>query len=305
MARKRRFISGAIEREGALTRKAKRAGMSVLQYARRHEHDTGPRGSTALRTGQQARFYLYVLRPASEARRNPSQRFLVNHPGSTRDSKGGHMAKRRTPPRYKSGPKKGQFMSKRARAAHRRNPTRKAAAKSNPRKRRRSTARRRSSPRRRRSYRRNPVRGISVKRAVKTLMSGTVAAGQMLVGKAAVRSVPDLLGLPKEGNIGLAVQAATALVVGFVADMMLGKDAGTAITAGGLSAPLETLIVAYKVPWLSDALSPTTAQAGVGAYVSPLALAPGRPALVNPGRTVAPIRRGLGRYATGTAMAHA
>jgi hypothetical protein len=48
------------------------------------------------------------------------------------------MAKRRMPPRYKSGPKKGQFMSKRARAArHRRhNPEVAAPAATNPRRRR-------------------------------------------------------------------------------------------------------------------------------------------------------------------------
>lgn len=43
-------IKKAIKRPGALTRKAKEAGMSNEEYARKHRHDKG-------RTGQQARFY--------------------------------------------------------------------------------------------------------------------------------------------------------------------------------------------------------------------------------------------------------
>lgn len=52
---KKKFIQKAIKRPGALTRKARAAGMSVLEFARRHQHDSGL-------TGQQARFYLHVLR---------------------------------------------------------------------------------------------------------------------------------------------------------------------------------------------------------------------------------------------------
>lgn len=100
-----------------------------------------------------------------------------------------------------------------------------------------------------------------------TLTSGAIEAGQVLFGKALVRSVPDLAGLPKEGNVGLAVQAAVALVGGILADMFLSKDASRAILAGGLTAPLETVIVAYKVPWLSGALSPVTQTSTLSAYV--------------------------------------
>lgn len=60
--RKRKFIASAIKRPGALTRKAKAAGMSVAEFARAHAKDPGL-------TGQQARFYLNVLRPASRKRR--------------------------------------------------------------------------------------------------------------------------------------------------------------------------------------------------------------------------------------------
>ncbi len=53
-----KLIARAIKRPGALTRKAKAAGLSVHEYARQHQHDKGL-------TGRQARFYLKVLRPAS------------------------------------------------------------------------------------------------------------------------------------------------------------------------------------------------------------------------------------------------
>ena len=49
---KKKFnISSAIKRPGALTRKAKAAGMSVQEYARKHKKDKGL-------TGKQSRFAL-------------------------------------------------------------------------------------------------------------------------------------------------------------------------------------------------------------------------------------------------------
>ena len=47
----KKWISGAIKHPGALTRKAKAAGMSTMAYARKHEHDPGI-------TGRQARLAL-------------------------------------------------------------------------------------------------------------------------------------------------------------------------------------------------------------------------------------------------------
>jgi hypothetical protein len=185
------------------------------------------------------------------------------------------MAKR-TRPRYKSGPKKGQFMSDRAIAASkggrkrtrrkattRRNPGRSVAVrKSNPpRRKRRSPAK---VARRRPVTRRNPPkRRLDI---IGSLMDGGIEAVQILVGKAAARSIPDLIRAPKEGNVGLAVQAATALVVGWGASMFLSPNAARAMLAGGLTAPIETLVVAYRVPWLSNALAPVTAANNVGAY---------------------------------------
>lgn len=47
----RKWIAGAIKRPGALTRKAKAAGMSPMAYARKMRHAAG-------RTGRQARLAL-------------------------------------------------------------------------------------------------------------------------------------------------------------------------------------------------------------------------------------------------------
>lgn len=44
----KKWISGAIEHKGALTKKAKSAGESPMTYAREHEHSKG-------KTGKQAR----------------------------------------------------------------------------------------------------------------------------------------------------------------------------------------------------------------------------------------------------------
>lgn len=55
------FITGAIKRPGALTRKAKAAGLSTGAFARKHEHDKGL-------TGQQARF-ANVLRTIGHGRK--------------------------------------------------------------------------------------------------------------------------------------------------------------------------------------------------------------------------------------------
>lgn len=48
---KRNFIAGAIKHPGALTRSAKKAGMSPMSYARAHKGDSGT-------TGRRSRFAL-------------------------------------------------------------------------------------------------------------------------------------------------------------------------------------------------------------------------------------------------------
>jgi len=48
-------VDKAIKRPGALSAKAKRAGMTTNQYANKHKSDKGL-------TGSQARFYLNILK---------------------------------------------------------------------------------------------------------------------------------------------------------------------------------------------------------------------------------------------------
>jgi len=55
-------IKHDIKRPGALTAKAKAAGQSVQQFAMHHMHDGD-------KTGQQARYYINVLRPAAKAKK--------------------------------------------------------------------------------------------------------------------------------------------------------------------------------------------------------------------------------------------
>lgn len=50
----KKFIQGAIKRPGALTAKAKEAGMSVAEFAAAHRHDKGL-------TGSQSRFYFTLM----------------------------------------------------------------------------------------------------------------------------------------------------------------------------------------------------------------------------------------------------
>lgn len=47
VAEKKKWIQGAIRHPGAMTRAAKRAGMSNSEYERKHEHDSGTAGKRA------------------------------------------------------------------------------------------------------------------------------------------------------------------------------------------------------------------------------------------------------------------
>lgn len=152
---------------------------------------------------------------------------------------------RRTPPRDS----KGRFIKK-----------------SSARRRTRRNAPKRKAPKRKAPARRSYAKNPRTPDVVTMLMDGSIAASQVLVGKAVARSVPQMANLPKEGNVGLAVQAGVALATGYVASMFLSRGAAAALMAGGLSAPIETLIVANNVPFLSEALSPATVQASVNGY---------------------------------------
>ncbi len=51
---KKKWIKGAIKHPGALSKKAKGAGMSTKQYAQKHKGDTG-------KTGAQARLAIVLM----------------------------------------------------------------------------------------------------------------------------------------------------------------------------------------------------------------------------------------------------
>ena len=53
-----KWMQGAVKRPGALRRMARAAGMTTLEFARKHAHDSGPRGSGRARLGEEARFAL-------------------------------------------------------------------------------------------------------------------------------------------------------------------------------------------------------------------------------------------------------
>jgi len=138
---------------------------------------------------------------------------------------------------------------------------------SNPRKRRRATSSRARTTTRRRTYRRR--RNPPKVKILGQLMDGVKDAGGIIIGKAAARAIPTMTNLPKQGALGLAVQAGVALAAGIAAHRFVGRDFGRMVLAGGLTAPLETAIVANNVPLLGPALSPATGATQVGLYSLP------------------------------------
>lgn len=81
--------------------------------------------------------------------------------------------------------------------------------------------------------------------------------------------------------MGLAIQGGLALMIGLFGSRFLPRNAGKMLMAGALSAPVETAIVSWDVPFLADALSPATAAAQVGAYygMNAYVYEPGAPSL--------------------------
>lgn len=106
---------------------------------------------------------------------------------------------------------------------------------------------------RKRTYRRNQPRQL--RGIVRQLTEGAVGAFQVLSGKALARVVPEMVGMPKEGPTGLAIQGAVAIFAGMMARQFFGAEAGKMVLAGALTAPVETLIVAANIPVISPALS--------------------------------------------------
>lgn len=173
---------------------------------------------------------------------------------------------RRAQPRHRSGPNKGRFKKRgTATRSRKRNPPRKARGTAVARRRTTTRAKASRARPRARAPRRNPPR-FSIRGVTKQLTDGAMDATLVLAGKAATRTIPLAANLPKGGNLGLAVQALTAVVVAMVAQRVLSPARARMVLAGGLSAPVETLIVSYKVPFLAPALQPVEADAQLSAY---------------------------------------
>ena len=122
--------------------------------------------------------------------------------------------------------------------------------------------RRRSAPKRRRSSsrRRNPP-------LLRSLQDGLVAGVQVTAGEGVTRLIPHFVGLPRTGVVGVAVEIATAVVVGMVSDQFIGRRAAEYVTAGAMSVPIKGLALRYaapQVPLVGSALTPA-----LGVYSRP------------------------------------
>jgi len=88
-----------------------------------------------------------------------------------------------------------------------------------------------------------------------TATRGVTGAMAAVAGKAASRALPSFAGLPTTGNVGMAIEALSAVVLGGVADRFVGGRLGEYVLVGGLMGPLERVIASLDVPVLSPALS--------------------------------------------------
>lgn len=112
-------------------------------------------------------------------------------------------------------------------------------------KRRRSVSRRyRANPRRRRAVRhrrrRNP--GFSVSGITTMVKNGVVDGAMVGVGKFGTRFLSGTLFKNQTGNTALALQGASAIGIGYLANRFIGSEKAKFVLAGGLWAVMETLV---------------------------------------------------------------
>ncbi len=89
-----------------------------------------------------------------------------------------------------------------------------------------------------------------------TVIEGAIGSVTLTASKVAVRSTPQLLGFARAGNKGLATQVASAVLLGFAADWVMGPGWAAWVLAGGLQGPLEDGAARYSIPVVSSALAP-------------------------------------------------
>lgn len=105
----------------------------------------------------------------------------------------------------------------------------------------------------RRRFRHNPLglRGGIVQRVTE----GVKGAIGVVAGKVASRAIPTMIGLPRTGTMGIAVQALTGVVLAPFVGRMVGGDFGKAFLWGAFASPVESLVVRLNLPVVAPALS--------------------------------------------------
>lgn len=182
---------------------------------------------------------------ARKRRQTPAQRRA-----SLRNIKKAQAArkKKRAPARRKAVKRRRRRTTARKNPARRKTSTRRKTVAR--RATRRRPVRRRASTRRTvaRRRRRNPPRRVSVRGVFRDLQQGAFDAGAVVVGKAGTRFLANLIPIPQDTMLmNFAVQGVSAVVVGMVARMALSKRTADFMVAGGLAAPMETILVQLPV----------------------------------------------------------
>lgn len=119
-----------------------------------------------------------------------------------------------------------------------------------------------------RRYRRNPRMPRTAMGFVTMVTNGAIDAGEVVVGKALTRLVPQTFGLPRDGAMGLGVQVLSAIFIGWVGTFISG-NASKMMLAGGLSAPVEDFLKSMNIPIIGPALGEDVVE--ISAYPQMLA----------------------------------
>lgn len=105
----------------------------------------------------------------------------------------------------------------------------------------------------RRRYRSNPRMPRTAMGFVGLITNGVIDAGEVVLGKAGARIVPQTLGIPTTGAMGLGVQVLSAVVIGWLGTF-ISSNASKMLLAGGLAAPVEDFLKTLNLPFIGPAL---------------------------------------------------
>lgn len=86
------------------------------------------------------------------------------------------------------------------------------------------------------------------------VMEGLKGGAGVVLGKAAVRAIPTMVGIPRTGMLGIGAQAAIGVVLAPFVDRFL-RGWGKPFLYGAFAAPLESLAVSLNLPVVGPALS--------------------------------------------------